>query len=93
MVRETIEKYSILEGDIYNMDETVSCFVPLKHLYGQGMQEKMQYGIHSIGKKDFLQIYPAVHQQALSTSDIKSGIAETGLIPLAPDRALDFSQS
>lgn len=50
LVRETIEKYGILEGDIYNMDETVSCFVPLKHLYGQGMQEKMQYGIHSIGK-------------------------------------------
>ena len=39
----------------------VSCFSPLKHLYGQRIQKKIQNGVQSIGKKDFLQIYSEVH--------------------------------
>ena len=66
----------------------VSCFSPLKHLYGQRVQEKIQKGILSIGKEDFLQIYPGVHQQALSSSNIQSGFAATSLIPLSPERVL-----
>ena len=66
----------------------VSCFSPLKHLYGQQVQQKIQKGILSIGKEDFLQIYPGVHQQALSSSNIQSGFAATGLIPLSPERVL-----
>ena len=66
----------------------VSCFSPLKHLYGQKVQELIQRKIHSIKKEDFLYIYPAVHQQALSSSNIKSGFAATGLIPLIPERVL-----
>ena len=66
----------------------VSCFSPLKHLYGQRVQEKIQKGILSIGKEDFLQIYSGVHQQALSSSNIQSGFAATGLIPLSPERVL-----
>jgi len=66
----------------------VSCFSPLKHLYGQRVQEKVQNGVYSIGKENFLQIYPKVHQQALSSSNIKSGFAATGLIPLSPERVL-----
>jgi len=66
----------------------VSCFSPLKHLYGQRVQEKTQNGVYSIGKENFLQIYPKVHQQALSSSNIKSGFAATGLIPLSPERVL-----
>ena len=66
----------------------VSCFSPLKHLYGQRVQETIQKGIYSVRKEDFLHIYPAVHQQALSLSNIKSGFAATGLIPFSPERIL-----
>lgn len=66
----------------------VSCFSPLKHLYGQRIQEKIQKGIYSIGKEDFIHIYPEVHQQALSLLNIKSGFAATGLIPFSPERVL-----
>ena len=66
----------------------VSCFSPLKHLYGQRVQELIQKRIYSIKKEDFLYIYPAVHQQALSLSNIKSGFTATGLVPLSPARVL-----
>lgn len=66
----------------------VSCFSPLKHLYGQRIQEKIQKGIFSIGKEDFIHIYPEFHQQALSLSNIKSGFAVTGLIPFCSERVL-----
>jgi len=48
----------------------VSCFSPLKHLYGQKTEEIMQNGIHLIDKKDFLYIYSTVCQYALSLSNI-----------------------
>ena len=66
----------------------VSCFSPLKHLYGQRVQEKIQNGVYSIGKEGFLQIYPEVHHQALPPSNIQSGFTATGLIPLSPERVL-----
>ena len=66
----------------------VSCFSPLKHLYNQRVQEEIQKGIHSVRKEDFIHIYPAVHQQALSSSNIQSGFAATGLVPLSPERVL-----
>lgn len=66
----------------------VSCFSPLKYLYSQRTQEKIQDEVHSIGKEDFLHIYPAVHQKALSSSNIRSGFAATGLIPFSPERVL-----
>ena len=66
----------------------VSCFSPLKHLYSQRVQELIQKGIYSIKKEDFLYIYPAVHQQALSSSNIKSGFAATGLVPLSSEKVL-----
>ncbi|KKA16390.1 hypothetical protein T310_10021, partial [Rasamsonia emersonii CBS 393.64] len=39
----------------------VSCFLPLKHLYGQKIGEIIQKGIYTIDKEDFLYIYPTVH--------------------------------
>ena len=39
-------------------------------------------------KEDFIQIYPGVHQQALSSSNIQSGFAAAGLIPLSLERVL-----
>ena len=70
----------------------VSCFAPLKHLYGQRVQEEMQKGIHSVGKEDFIHIYPAVHKQALSSSNIQSGFEATGLVPLSSGRVLSKLQ-
>ncbi|OJJ81098.1 uncharacterized protein ASPGLDRAFT_772433 [Aspergillus glaucus CBS 516.65] len=49
----------------------VSCFSPLKRLYGQKVQEQIQKGIYSVGKEDFIHIYPAVHQQSLSSLNIQ----------------------
>lgn len=49
----------------------VSCFSPLKRLYGQRVQEQIQKGIYSVGKEDFIHIYPAVHQQSLSSLNIQ----------------------
>ena len=66
----------------------VSCFAPLKHLYDQRVQEEMQKGIHSVGKEDFIHIYLAVHQQALSSLNIQSGFKATGLVPLLSERIL-----
>ncbi|MGC8200966.1 hypothetical protein, partial [Salmonella enterica] len=39
-------------------------------------------------KEGFLHIYPAVHQQALSSLNITSGFSATGLIPFSPERFL-----
>ena len=44
--------------------------------------------VYSIGKEDFIYIYPAVYQQALSLSNIQSGFTVTGLVPLSPERVL-----
>ncbi|KKA16367.1 hypothetical protein T310_10045, partial [Rasamsonia emersonii CBS 393.64] len=65
----------------------VSCFSPLKCLYGQKTEEVMQNRIHSVDKEDFLYLYPTVHQHALP-SNIRSGFAATGLVPLSPERVL-----
>ena len=48
----------------------------------------MQKGIHSVGKEDFIHIYSAVYQQALSSSNIQSGFEATGLVPLLLERVL-----
>lgn len=52
----------------------------------------MQKGIHSVGKEDFIYIYPAVHQQALSLSNIQSNFAATSLVPLSPESTLKVSK-
>lgn len=62
------------------------CFPPLKHLYDSGVQEKIQKGIYTVGKEDFIHIHPAVHKNALSLPNINSGFAATGLFPFSPDR-------
>ena len=66
---------SCMSGSCFLQPLDVSCFSPLKHLYGQRVQELIQKRIYSIKKEDFLYIYPAVHQQALSSSNIKIGFS------------------
>ena len=59
---------------------SVSCFAPLKHLYGQKIREMTQGGIHTIDKREFLSLYTGVHYRASSRANILSGFAATGLI-------------
>jgi len=66
----------------------VSCFLPLKHLYGQKTEKIIQNRIYLIDKKDFLYIYFIIHQCALSLSNIQSRFAATGLVLLSPERVL-----
>ena len=61
---------------------------PLKHLYGQRIINKVQKGINTIDKTEFLYIYPTVHYQALSSSNIQSSFAATGLVPFSPNQVL-----
>jgi hypothetical protein len=66
----------------------VSCYSPLKRLYGQEIQGLVRQGIHHIDKDDFLMIYPTVRQQVFTEQNIKSGFRATGLIPYNPERVL-----
>jgi len=49
---------------------------------------KMQKEINAVDKTEFLYIYPTVHYQALSSSNIQSSFAATGLVPFSPERVL-----
>lgn len=72
----------------------VSCFSPLKHFYKQKVGELAQNGVTSVKKDDFLYLYPAAHQKALTSFNIKSGFAATGLVPFCPERVLlNFSKT
>lgn len=69
----------------------VSCFSPLKRLYGQKTADMIQNGVLSINKEDFLYLYPTV-RRALSSANIQSGFAATGLVPYSPERVLSKLQ-
>lgn len=60
----------------------VSCFQPLKHYYGQKVQEMMASGIMAIDKMDFLSIYGSIHSKSMSSNNIISGFKATGLVLL-----------
>lgn len=60
----------------------VTCFAPLKQIYGNQIQKTMQNGVNHIDKSSFLQLYGQAHSQALSVNNICNGFKATGLIPL-----------
>jgi len=66
----------------------VGCFASLKKAYGQKVEKSMHLGINYIDKQDFLIAYQSVQTEALSTSNICSGFAATGLVPYQPDQVL-----
>ena len=66
----------------------ISCFAPLKHYYGQKIQEMAQNGIHTVDKMDFLSIYTKIHHCAFSEANILSGFGAAGLVPFNPERVL-----
>ena len=49
-------------------------------------------GIYSVGKEAFIHVYPAVRQQRLPSSNTRSGLAATGLVPFPSQRVLSKIQ-
>ena len=70
----------------------VACFRPLKHFYGQKVQEMSIDGRKTIDKTEFLSIYSSIHRHALSKANILSGFKATGLIPLNSESVISKLQ-
>lgn len=66
----------------------VSCYSPLKRLYGQEVQELARQGIYHTGKEDSLAVYIKVRVFVFIDQNITSGFQATGLIPYDPQRVL-----
>ena len=66
----------------------VSCYSPLKHAYGQEVQDFARQGIYHIDKEDFLLIYLKIRLPVFLSQNIKSGFLATGLLPYDPQRVL-----
>jgi hypothetical protein len=67
----------------------VSCFAPLKQIYGRQIQINMEHGINHIDKQNFLAAYQHTRVRALSSANICSGFTAAGLVPHNPQRVLD----
>jgi hypothetical protein len=67
----------------------VSCFGPLKKVYGSQIEIKMRLGINHITKEEFLPAFLTAHRQVMTTETITSGFKATGLVPFDPQRVLD----
>jgi hypothetical protein len=67
----------------------VSCFAPLKQIYGRQIQINMECGINHIDKQTFLSTYQYTRVRALSSANICSGFAAAGLVPYNPQRVMD----
>jgi hypothetical protein len=66
----------------------VSCFSPLKTLYGHEVAELARQSVYHVDKLDFLWIYKKIRGQALSDANARAGFQATGLIPFSPERVL-----
>jgi hypothetical protein len=67
----------------------VSCFSPLKKVYGAQIEKKMRLSVNHISKEEFLPAFFTAHQQAMTTGNITSSFKATGLVPFDPERVLD----
>ena len=67
----------------------VSCFSPLKKIYGSQIENKMRLGINHITKEEFLPAFLTAHRQVMTAETITSGFRATGLIPFNPQTVLD----
>jgi hypothetical protein len=67
----------------------VSCFGPLKKVYGSQIENKMRLGINHITKEEFLPTFFTAHQQTMTVENITSGFRATGLAPFDPERVLE----
>jgi hypothetical protein len=67
----------------------VSCFSPLKKVYGSQIENKMRLSINHITKEEFLPTFFTAHQQTMTVENITSGFRATGLAPFDPERVLE----
>jgi hypothetical protein len=67
----------------------VSCFGPLKKVYGSQIKKKMRLSINHITKEEFLPTFFIAHQQVMTIGNIASGFKATSLVPFDPERVLD----
>jgi hypothetical protein len=67
----------------------VSCFGPLKKVYGSQIEMKIRLGINHITKEEFLPAFLTAHRQVMIARTITSGFRATGLVPFDPQRVLD----
>jgi hypothetical protein len=67
----------------------VSCFGPLKKVYGSQIEIKMRLSVNHITKEEFLPTFLTAHRQVMTTENITSGFRATGLMPFDPQRVLD----
>ena len=66
----------------------VGCFAVLKRLYGRQIETYMRNGVNHIDKSDFLQALYTAHTGAMTSVNIQSSFAATGLVPYDPERVL-----
>jgi hypothetical protein len=67
----------------------VGCFGPLKSAYGKLVEQKMGLGVNHIDKVEFLPLYREARAQSLSSKNVVSSFAATGIAPFDPDRVLN----
>jgi len=70
----------------------VSCFLPLKHVYGHQVEICMQLEHNHIDKLNFLKAFKPARAAALSSLNIHSGFAAAGLVSYDPERVLSRLQ-
>lgn len=67
----------------------VTCFSPLKRVYGRLVGKKARLGFNLITKFDFLEAYPKARIEAFKPDTVKNGFEATGLVPFKPERVLE----
>jgi len=66
----------------------VSCFSPLKTIYGRLVEGLMKLGVNYILKEEFLTAYLEAYKLSFITSNVRAGFAAIGLVPYEPNRVL-----
>ncbi|KAL2885667.1 hypothetical protein HOO65_070129 [Ceratocystis lukuohia] len=66
----------------------VGCFGPLKKAYGREIERLIRCLITHVSKTDFFLAFYAVHQAAMTESNIKGGFRGAGIIPLDPESVI-----
>jgi hypothetical protein len=67
----------------------VSCFSPLKKVYGSQIEMKIRLSINYIIKEEFLPTFLTAYRQVITTETITSSFKATSLVPFDPQRVLD----
>ncbi|KFZ24603.1 hypothetical protein V502_00916, partial [Pseudogymnoascus sp. VKM F-4520 (FW-2644)] len=66
----------------------VSCFSPLKALYGKQIKKMMRMQITHITKDDFFDTFLKAFNIAMTENNVRAGFRATGLVPLNPEAVL-----